>query len=71
MRLFAARDKNTGKLVSHITNPGHKFWQRQGDCENAIRNYTMRNPNFKKYDLELVAYELVEVTPKEVEHVER
>jgi len=60
-RLYAARDKNTGKLVSNITNPSHKFWQRQGDCERAIRSYN--NSRFKKgnYDLELVEYELVEV----------
>lgn len=61
MRLYAARDKNTGKLVSNITNPGHRFWRRQGDCENAIRNYNHYSRNYKKYDLELVTYELVEV----------
>lgn len=61
MRLYAARDKITGKLVSNITNPGRKFWQRQGDCENAIKNYNHYNRNYKKYDLELVTYELVEV----------
>ena len=62
MRLYAARDKNTGKLVSNITNPGHKFWQRRGDCENAIGNYNHYNRKYKKYDLELVTYELVEVS---------
>ena len=61
MKLYAARDKNTGKLVSNITSPGHKFWQRQGDCENAIKNYNHYNRNYKKYDLELVVFELVEV----------
>ena len=61
MRLYAARDKNTGKLVSNITSPGHKFWHRQGDCENAINNYNHYNRNYKKYDLELVVFELVEV----------
>ena len=61
MRLYAARDKHTGKLVSGITNPSHKFWQRQGDCERAIRNYNYYNRNCKKYELELVTYELVEV----------
>lgn len=59
MRLYAARDKNTGKLVSGITNPSHKFWQRQSDCESAIRRYN--NSRYKGYDLELVTYELVEV----------
>lgn len=34
--LYAAKDTKTGKLVSNITNPSHKFWQRRGDCEKAI-----------------------------------
>lgn len=61
MRLYAARDKNTGKLVSGITNPSHKFWQRQGDCESAIRRYNNDRYKRSNYDLELVTYELVEV----------
>ena len=62
MRLYAARDKNTGKLVSGITtNPSHKFWQRQGDCEYAIRRYNNSRYKRSNYDLELVTYELVEV----------
>ena len=39
MKLYAARDKNTGKLVIGITNPSHKFWQRKDDCEQAISRY--------------------------------
>lgn len=67
-KIYAARDKNTGKLVSGITNPSHKFWQRKGDCKSAIRRYN--NDRYKRgnYDLELVEYELVEV--KEGENVE-
>lgn len=61
MRLYAARDKNTGKLVSGITNPSHKFWQRQGDCESAIRRYNNSHYKYHNYDLELVTYELIEV----------
>ena len=57
--LYAARDKNTGKLVSDITSPCRKFWQRQQDCKNAIRNYNKKI--YKRYDLELVVFELVEV----------
>ena len=70
MRLYAAKDKNTGKLVSGITNPSHKFWQRQGDCESAIRRYS--NSRYKRgnYDLELVTYELVEVREGEVNNGE-
>ena len=62
MKLYAARDKNTGKLVSNITNPSRKFWHRKGDCENAIRNYNNGYTNAKKgYDLELIVYRLIEV----------
>lgn len=61
MKLYAARDKNTGKLVTGLTNPSHKFWHRQGDCENAIRNYNNSMYKRHNYDLELVVYELVEV----------
>lgn len=62
MKLYAARDKNTGKLVSDLTSPGHKFWHRRTDCENAIRNYNMSRYKYRDYNLELVVYELVEVT---------
>ena len=62
MRLNAARDKNTGKLVSGITSPSHKFWQRKGDCENAIEKYNKNKKwNRTNYDLELVIYDLIEV----------
>ena len=52
--LYAVRDKNTGKIVKDITNPGHKFWEVKGYCQKAIDNYnkgnsySRRNP---KYDL--------------------
>ena len=64
MFIYAVRDKNTGKIVKDITNPGHKFWEVKGYCQKAIDNYNKgnyyrrRNP---KYDLEMVTYELVEV----------
>lgn len=62
MRIYAARDKNTGKLVSGITNPSHKFWQRESDCRNAIGSYNRGYTRARKgYDLEVVTYELVEV----------
>ena len=64
MLIYAVRDKNTGKIVKDITNPGHKFWEIKGYCQKAIDNYNKgnyyrrRNP---KYDLEMVTYKLVEV----------
>lgn len=61
MKLYAARDKNTGKLVTGLTSPSHKFWQRKSDCEKAIMNYNNSRYKRTNYDLELVTYELVEV----------
>ena len=63
MKLYTARDKKTGKLVSDITNPRRKFWQRRGDCVHAISKYNCRK--HKTYDLELVVFELVEVEDDE------
>ena len=62
-KLYAARDTKTGKLVSDITNPKRKFWQRRGNCEEAIRKAKRWQP---WYELELVTLNVVEeVTPKE------
>lgn len=62
MKIYAARDKNTGKLVTDLTTRGNKFWLRQGDCEAAINRYNCGKCHSRKgYDLELVVYELVEV----------
>lgn len=61
MKLYAARDKNTNKLVNGLTRPSHKFWHRRADCEAAIRKYNNDRYKIHNYDLELVAYELVEV----------
>lgn len=58
--LYAARDKSTGKLVSDITNPRKKYWQRYGDAINAITKHNSRK--YRKHgELELVTFELVEV----------
>lgn len=49
LKLYAARDRNTGKLVNDLSNPPRRFWERKAMCENAIRNC-----GWTKYDLELV-----------------
>lgn len=60
MKLYAVRDKSTGKFVSDITNPRHKFWEKKGSCESAIKSYnpnrtsTQRRTIHDKEDLELV-----------------
>lgn len=66
MKLYAARDKNTGKLVSNITNPSRKFWQRRRDCIKAINSESYYRQ--KDYDLELVVFELIEVEDDENEN---
>lgn len=60
MLLYAARDPETGKLVSNITNPKKKFWQRKEAAAEAIRNAT--SGRYRRYEsLELVTFKLVEV----------
>lgn len=60
MKLYAVRDKSTGKFVADITNPRHKFWEKKGSCESAIKSYnpnrisTQRRTIHNKEDLELV-----------------
>jgi hypothetical protein len=70
-RLYAAREIETGKLVSYITNPRRKYWDRKANAEKAINAYNRRyaNKEFITYHenrgmystLELVTFELVEV----------
>ena len=60
-KLYAVRDTETGKLVSDITNPGRKYWNRRANAESAIRNYNCRRGKPKHGKLELVIYELTEV----------
>lgn len=53
LKLYAARDRNTGKLVNDITDPHRRFWERRGFCEAAIRSYGARYAR-PRYDMELV-----------------
>lgn len=58
-RLYAVRDMDTGKLVSNITNPRRKYWDRRGNALSAIRNAKYHGIH---KNLKLVVFELVEVT---------
>ena len=68
--LYGARDTSTGKLVSNITNPSRKYWTRRGSAQQAINNYNdktqwrYRRGNYG--ELELVTFELIEVSNEEV-----
>lgn len=63
--LYAARDKSNGKLVAGITNPSKRFWQRKSSCIEAINNANRERLRYGityRGELELVVFELVEVT---------
>ena len=69
--LYAARDIVTKKLVSDITNPKRKYWDKKGNAVKAIDSYNQNyaGKTFPKYSfnrgmhntIELVTFELVEV----------
>ena len=76
--LYGARDTTTGKLVSDITNPKRKYWDKEGNARKAIDHYnrTYANRKLKPFDnkgehgiIELVKFELVEV-PSDITTVE-
>ena len=66
MKVYAARDKNTGKFVSDLTSRSKKFWERKNACVEAISNYNSHSYRFRNYNLELV--ELVCVESKDYEN---
>ena len=35
--LYSARDISTGKLVSDITSPGKRYWQRKEAAEELVK----------------------------------
>ena len=57
--VFGVRNNATGKLVSDITNPRHKYWERKKSAESAISNGSTayckyRSGTYNKEDLEVV-----------------
>lgn len=64
MKLYAVREKSTGKLVRGFSNPSRKFWERKADCENAVKRKDKKERmfGFDSSNFEVVAFELVEVT---------
>ena len=69
-RLYGARDTATGKLVSDITNPRRKYWDKKGNAQKAIDYYNSNYANKKLRPgankgehgtIELVTFDLVEV----------
>lgn len=64
-KLFGVKDKSTGKLVSDITNPRHKYWESEKRAQSAIKGYypeyvTQRDrKKHNKEDLEVVKIKCV------------
>ena len=54
--LYGVMDKSTGKLVSNITNPRHKYWETRKTAENAVRRFMSRYYNIDR-QLEVVEIE--------------
>lgn len=68
-KIYAAREIESGKLVSDITNPKRKYWDKKGNAKKAIEEYNLKYANRKlpysvnrgeHSNLELVEYILVE-----------
>ena len=62
--LYGVIDRSTDRLVSNITNPRHKYWEKRESAENAISQY-----NHYKYDerqLEIVEIECRIKTTNEI-----
>lgn len=54
--LYGVMDKSTGKLVSNLTNPRHKYWETRKTAENAVRRFMSRYYNIDR-QLEVVEIE--------------
>lgn len=68
-KIYAAREIESGKLVSDITNPKKKYWDKKGSAKKAIEEYNLKYANRKlpysankgeHSNLEMVEYILVE-----------
>lgn len=54
--LYGVMDKSTGKLVSNLTNPRHKYWETRKTAENAVRKFISERYNADR-QLEVVEIE--------------
>lgn len=54
--LYGVMDKSTGKLISNLTNPRHKYWETRKTAENAVRKFMSERYNADR-QLEVVEIE--------------
>lgn len=57
------RDKTTGKFVSDLTNPRHKYWEKKLCAFHAIQNSRKYDQQYK-INFEVVEFDLVESAGK-------
>lgn len=49
-KLYAIMNMETNRLVTNLTNPGHKFWEIKGHCKNALNNYEDKYKRCNEYN---------------------
>lgn len=54
--LYGVMDKSTGKLVSNLISPRHKYWETRKTAENAVRKFMSERYNANR-QLEVVEIE--------------
>lgn len=64
--LYGVRDLDTGKLVSDITNPRRKYWDREGNARQAICHALNPYSHSRHKRMALVKFELVPVEEQEI-----
>ena len=57
--IYAVRDEDTGRLVSNITSPRKKYWERRESAVTACAKALSRK--WETRILRVVAFKLVEV----------
>lgn len=62
--LYCAKDLDTGKFVSDLTNPRRKYWDREGNAENAIKGHLRYHPRHQR--LALVKLALIPIDEREI-----
>lgn len=60
LKIYAIRDKSTGKFIKDLVRPNRKFWEKRGFVENALKNFLWKcendypRPKYNPDNLEIV-----------------
>ena len=70
LKIYAIRDKSTGKFIKDLVRPNHKFWEKRGFAENALKNFLWKcendypRPKYNPDNLEVVELKKCEILQK-------